>query len=498
MTANEVARETGWAMHGWGHGDRATNEAFAPLETYGERIDALLARSRALGFEAVDLWGAHLSPDWATDEHVAPRGTRSRVTDSPLRRTRPGSARNVRRSCELALALGTRIIGGGFSGEAAALAAVLREHGVTLAVENHPERTPAEVLAKIAAGGGSLAATVDTGWWATQGYDARAIEELGEHVAHVHLKDVLREGEPHETCAWKAVSSTSRPPCRRVAIDYAGALAVEHEPEDHDPSEEIRAMREQLEGGCMRIALVGAGNIAGRYAEAIAAAPELELVGATDLDGARAEASAEHGGRAHPDLAAVLADDAVETVVNLTVPQAHFEVKAAALAAGKHVHNEKPLALRHADAARLVELAREHGVRLSSASTLLGEAQQTLWKHVREGAVGRVRAVYAEANWGPDRALASGSAQPLRGGALLDVGVYPLTILTAMFGPVRKRPVRDDARGGAGAARRDAFSPGAPDFAIVAVLEHEQEVVNAPDRELLRRPVQAARDRGAR
>ena len=37
MTANEVARETGWAMHGWGHGDRATNEAFAPLETFGER-----------------------------------------------------------------------------------------------------------------------------------------------------------------------------------------------------------------------------------------------------------------------------------------------------------------------------------------------------------------------------------------------------------------------------------------------------------------------------
>ena len=45
MTANEVARETGWAMHGWGHGDRATNEAFAPLETYAERFDALLGRA---------------------------------------------------------------------------------------------------------------------------------------------------------------------------------------------------------------------------------------------------------------------------------------------------------------------------------------------------------------------------------------------------------------------------------------------------------------------
>jgi len=70
MTANYVAREVGYAMHGWGHGDRATNEAFAPLETYGEKLDELLGEIAALGFRAVDVWGAHLSPDWATDRHV--------------------------------------------------------------------------------------------------------------------------------------------------------------------------------------------------------------------------------------------------------------------------------------------------------------------------------------------------------------------------------------------------------------------------------------------
>lgn len=43
LTANYVARETGFAMHGWEHGDRLTNEAFAPLETFPERIDALIA-----------------------------------------------------------------------------------------------------------------------------------------------------------------------------------------------------------------------------------------------------------------------------------------------------------------------------------------------------------------------------------------------------------------------------------------------------------------------
>ena len=94
-----------------------------------------------------------------------------------------------------------------------------------------------------------MAATVDTGWWATQGYDpVRAIEELAPHVAHVHLKDVLHEGEPHDTCAWGAGIVDVEACVRALARSgYCGALAVEHEPEDHDPAEEIRAMRQRLE-----------------------------------------------------------------------------------------------------------------------------------------------------------------------------------------------------------------------------------------------------------
>ena len=251
MTANDVARETGWAMHGWGHGDRLTNEAFAPLEAYAERLDALLGRARALGFEAVDVWGAHLSPDWATEEHVAI--AREALAAHGLTCTTYATwvhMHSLERACELARALGTNLIGAGFSGSPAELVPVLREHGVTLAIENHPERTPAELLAKIAAGGGTMAATVDTGWWATHGYDpVRAIEELGPHVAHVHLKDVLHEGEPHETCRWGEGVVDVEACVRALARNgYAGAFTVEHEPEDRDPSEEIRSMRAQLEG----------------------------------------------------------------------------------------------------------------------------------------------------------------------------------------------------------------------------------------------------------
>jgi predicted dehydrogenase len=229
----------------------------------------------------------------------------------------------------------------------------------------------------------------------------------------------------------------------------------------------------------MRIALVGAGNIADRYAARIVAEPELELAGATDLDPARAEALVgERGGRVYADLDAVLADGSVDTVVNLTVPQAHHDVAAAALAAGKHVHNEKPLALRHEDALRLIELARDRGVRLSSApTTLMGEAQQTLWKLVRDGAVGRPRVVYAEANWDRLERWHPDPRSLYAVGPLVDVGVYPITILTAMFGPVRRvhayattvepeRTLLDGTR----------FTPGAPDLSV-AVLEHEDGVV---------------------
>jgi predicted dehydrogenase len=229
----------------------------------------------------------------------------------------------------------------------------------------------------------------------------------------------------------------------------------------------------------VRVALVGAGNIAARYAERIDAAGGLELAGATDLLPGRAEDFvAAHGGRAYPSLDALLADDAVELVVNLTAPQAHAEVTAAALEAGKHVHSEKPLALRHEDAERLVELARTRGVRLGSApATLLGEAQQTLWKLVRDGAVGRIRAVYAEANW--DR-LEDWHPDPrtlYEVGPMVDVGVYPITILTAMFGPARRvqafaTTLERDRKLGDGTP----FRPGAPDF-VVALLELEDGVL---------------------
>jgi predicted dehydrogenase len=228
----------------------------------------------------------------------------------------------------------------------------------------------------------------------------------------------------------------------------------------------------------VKVAIVGCGSIAERYADCIRAHGALTLVGVTDTISARAAAlAAAFDVRQYGSLSELLVDETVELVVNLTVPEAHATVTAAALKAGKHVHSEKPIALRHHEALELVELARRLDRRLSSSpATLLGEAQQTAWKLVRDGAVGDVRVVYADANWGRIESWHPSPQALYAVGPLVDVGVYPLTILTAMFGPVRRvaaygtmvEPERVTLSG-------NAFVPGAPDF-IVSVLDLESVV----------------------
>ena len=72
MGANYVARELGYgAADEWGPFDVATNAAFEPLDTFGARFDEMLSRSCAAGFDAMDIWLAHLNWRWATPEHVA-------------------------------------------------------------------------------------------------------------------------------------------------------------------------------------------------------------------------------------------------------------------------------------------------------------------------------------------------------------------------------------------------------------------------------------------
>ncbi|MBM3237184.1 Gfo/Idh/MocA family oxidoreductase [Candidatus Poribacteria bacterium] len=193
----------------------------------------------------------------------------------------------------------------------------------------------------------------------------------------------------------------------------------------------------------LRVAIVGCGNISGGYGNSLKTKPEkVKIVGAFDVDGERARAfSQRYGGGVYKSLESLLSDPEVEAVINLTSHHAHAEVSAAALSARKHVHSEKPLAGTRADGQRLLKLARERGVRLScSPFTFLGEAQQTAWKALREDVIGKVLIAYAEMNWAR---IESWHPNPegfyqVGVGPMLDVGVYALTVLTTILGPVRR------------------------------------------------------------
>jgi len=191
----------------------------------------------------------------------------------------------------------------------------------------------------------------------------------------------------------------------------------------------------------VRVAFVGCGNIAGPYADTMKDHPDrLEIVGAYDIKPDAGHAFAEkHGCRLYSSLDELVAGDAVEVGLNLTVHLAHGEVTRKLLEGGKHVHSEKPLATTREEGRACVELAAEKGLLLScSPFVILGEAQQTLKKAVRDGLVGEAREVYAEMNWGRIETWHPAPA-PFYGrgaGPLLDVGCYPLNVLTQIFGSV--------------------------------------------------------------
>ncbi|WP_328959092.1 Gfo/Idh/MocA family protein [Kitasatospora purpeofusca] len=104
--------------------------------------------------------------------------------------------------------------------------------------------------------------------------------------------------------------------------------------------------------GPMGVAVVGCGTISDQYLTNLTAFPDLRVLVCADLDPERARSQAEaYGVPAWGGVARGLADPDVELVVNLTVPAAHAEVGRAAVEAGKHVWNEKPLTADTAGAA---------------------------------------------------------------------------------------------------------------------------------------------------
>jgi predicted dehydrogenase len=137
--------------------------------------------------------------------------------------------------------------------------------------------------------------------------------------------------------------------------------------------------------------------------------------------------------------AELLADPAIDIVLNLTTPDAHGTVGLSALQAGKSVYNEKPLTLTRAEAQQILQIAREKGLRVGCApDTFLGAGIQTCRRLIDDGVIGRPVAATAfmmgpgHESWHPNPAF---YYQP-GGGPMFDMGPYYLTALVGLLGPV--------------------------------------------------------------
>lgn len=248
-TANFVARQLNWRMtEGWLQGDRAAQDWFRPKGDFGERFGAMLDEVVGLGFDALDLWLAHLHPDWASAEHIAL--AREALAVRGLRvTTLAGGFGDTREtflaSCRIAQAVGARVLGGGagvLARDRIWVVDTLGARGLRLGLENHPEKNPRALRDRIGDGAGVIGAMVDTGWFGTQGYDAAAaITELRDALFGVHLKDVLAAGA-HHTCRFGQGIVPLRACVRALRqIGYADPLSIEHEPEQGDPRPDVAA-----------------------------------------------------------------------------------------------------------------------------------------------------------------------------------------------------------------------------------------------------------------
>ncbi len=189
------------------------------------------------------------------------------------------------------------------------------------------------------------------------------------------------------------------------------------------------------------VGIIGCGVISGAYFKLIPSYKNIQVVACTDLNMAAARARAEEFGVEAQDMESLLANPSVDVVVNLTVPNAHFEVSKRALEAGKHVYSEKPFVLSLEEGNELRRIADAKGLKVGSApDTYLGGAHQMARDMIDAGKVGKITSGTAHVmspgmeGWHPNPDF---FFQP-GGGPVLDIGPYYITNLLNLVGPIKR------------------------------------------------------------
>jgi predicted dehydrogenase len=228
------------------------------------------------------------------------------------------------------------------------------------------------------------------------------------------------------------------------------------------------------------VGLIGCGNVSGQY---LPNGPRLEClryVACADVDPAAAERVATEWDLARSTPEDIVARDDVDVVLCLTPPDTHPDVALAAIAAGKHVYTEKPLATSVGRARAVLDAAAAAGVLVGCApDTFLGAGIQTAKAALDGGAIGTPAIVQIRMlarppeTWHPSPAFLYADLA----GPLLDIGPYGVATAVELVGPVLRVTALAARPRASGRTQAGAEFPIAEPTRVAAVLEHANGVL---------------------
>jgi len=191
----------------------------------------------------------------------------------------------------------------------------------------------------------------------------------------------------------------------------------------------------------LRFGIIGTGHMAAAFADALRALkdPGITITAVASRRTGTAQAfAALHGiERAFGSYEELAADPDIDVAYIATPHSFHEAHTLLCLRSGKHVLCEKPFAINAAQADRMIECAQTHGKFLMEALwTRFLPAMTALREQLARGAIGRIQMIVGGGAFVPNQQPGQYLLQPsLGGGALLDAGVYLISIVSDLIGP---------------------------------------------------------------
>jgi len=190
----------------------------------------------------------------------------------------------------------------------------------------------------------------------------------------------------------------------------------------------------------VKTAVVGCGMISEIYLKNMTSIFNiLDVTGCCDIDKERMEKRANQFNIRQMTFDEILSDKSIELVLNITAPVNHHEISSRILESGKNLYSEKPIDLSLDAARKLVQLADKNGLLFGCApDTFMGQAIQSARYYLDSGLIGDVTSAVALLNRDAGLLAENFPFTALPGGGIgLDVGVYYITAILSLLGPVR-------------------------------------------------------------